>query len=534
MYELLLWRFGVVERCPVHRCRLVDACAVCGRAQPVVTHCVPMGHCVCCGHRLYGGVHHLPVAERGLDLAERWGLWRAVAASRLLAWSSARDDEAPPVDPTGVSRLLRHAVESSPDPSIRGRSALESALGVLGADPFQQLALGACPSLEIVLDVSMQIGVDPVRVVSGAFRESERSWPPEGTDLIPCGDPWTFAMEVREAASAERYPAHASALDEFIADSKAVDRAGLMQSQRTTGVSLGRRFPLRHRRARDLRLSRLQTESEVRAQAYAQALDLEIARSAPRSLVAFLKANGFDPSTLLHFEPERVSKLAEIPESRLRARDQRRDAGRAAFLDTPQESQVPTLAEVAKRIRLPRHAVCSMFPRECRELRARREREREARYARWRAAMRRELRRRLPRGVKAVAKSLGISADSLRRADVELYTRLLGGVSSVSAETTRRRASARSARQEGAQRVVRRLSAALRRELGSEAPRAARVVAAEQGVPEHVVYQQCPELVRELRDVRAALRLSTVQGSALAAREGDLRVVTAITCSVGR
>ena len=122
LYEPLLWRFMLVERCPVHRVALLERCPTCDAAQPLVTQAVPIGHCVRCGHLLHDGAV-IPATEvAALDLPERWALWRSVALSRLLAWTSTLEAGVM-VRPEAVagrfSRLLADALNSPWKKSIR-------------------------------------------------------------------------------------------------------------------------------------------------------------------------------------------------------------------------------------------------------------------------------------------------------------------------------------------------------------------------------------------------------------------------------
>ena len=425
VYEPLLWRFGLVDRCPVHCSRLIGACPVCGSRQPTVTQKVPFGHCERCGHLLCEGLDADRVAPSSLDPVETWSLWEAVALSRVLAWTSAREDGAPSVSTTGVERLLRHALETAPSSSGRSVSGLKALLGAPGHDLFGQLALGGCPTLKVVLDASMQLGVAPVRVFNGEFREGERTWPPDEGQLPACPDPWTFALKVREAKNARLHPAHVVVLDRFMAEPQAIDLASRLRSARMVPQMTATRFPLRFERANALRVHRLERGSKARVEAYAKALDREIEAGAPRSYSAFLRATRFSRASLDYFVPERVAKLVALRRSARREREARfRDEGRAALVAALEEPRIPTLVEMGRRFGVADHLVKRVFPAESLALRAAAENERRAKRARYRAAMRRELARPSPRGVRFVAERLGTDCAVLLRADPALYDRL--------------------------------------------------------------------------------------------------------------
>ena len=382
VYEPLLWRFGLVDRCPVHRSRFISACPVCSGRQPIITAKVPFGHCVRCGHLLFAGRDAGSVAATSLDPVDTWSLWESVALSRVLAWTSAREDDAPSVSTTGVERLLRHALEAAPATSGRSVSGLKALLGAPGHDLFGQLALGGCPTLKVVLDASMQLGVDPVRVLNGTFQEGERTWPPDDGQLPACADPWTFALEVREAKNARLHPAHVVVLDEFIADPQGIDLASKLRAARMGPQMTATRFPLRFERANALRVHRLERESKARVEAYTKALDREIEAGAPRSYSAFLRATGFSRASLDYFVPERVAKLVALRRSARREREARfRVEGRAALVAALEEPQIPTLVEMGRRFGVADHLVKRVFPVESLALRAAAENERRAKVS---------------------------------------------------------------------------------------------------------------------------------------------------------
>ena len=441
-------------------------------------------------------------APSSLDPVETWSLWEAVALSRVLAWTSAREDDAPSVSTTGVERLLRHALEAAPAASGRSPSGLKALLGAPGHDLFGQLALGGCPTLKVVLDASMQLGFDPVRVLNGEFEEGERTWPRADGRLPSCPDPWTFALEVRETKNARLYPEHVVVLDQFIAEPRAVDLADRLRLARMVPHMTAARFPLRFERANALRVHRLERGSKARVEAYAKALDREIEAGAPRSYSEFLKATGFSRASLGHYVPERVAKLVALRRSARRTREARfRAEGRAALVAALEEPQIPTLVEMGRRFGVADHLVKRVFLAESLALRAAAENERRAKRARYRAAMRRELARPSPRGVLFVAERLGTDCAVLCRADPALYDRLRrDGAGPRPKHSNLERRGGR--RRGTSDRVLRALATALRKEAKKPEPRTAAAVAAEHAVSKQMVYVRFPELVEEIRRAR--------------------------------
>ena len=66
LYEPLLWRFSLVERCPVHRFPLLDCCPVCDHHQPLITQ----------GVRLLRALRSCPSPRRYAVFARRGFLRR--------------------------------------------------------------------------------------------------------------------------------------------------------------------------------------------------------------------------------------------------------------------------------------------------------------------------------------------------------------------------------------------------------------------------------------------------------------------------
>ena len=507
IYEPLLWRFSLVEHCPVHRLPLLGRCPFCARTQPLVTRGVPMGHCVYCGHYLHEGAVVVTPEERSLSPEDRWALWRAVALSRIVACSSAPRAASVLVRARFLAcflRLLESVLATHSGLRERSRLAAACALGLNPADFYSILSGEARPALRFFLDACMQLGVDPARVARGACLVAEGTWPPSsGWPLAPCSDPWAFALEVRESSSARRYPSRARALDTFISDPRAVDLARLMREHRASAPWLRLSFPLRHDRARKLRAQRVASERGRRFHAFHSVLKREIAGGAPRTLVAVAESLGTSTTALCAVCPELSSELVALRGSssltHASGLSERIRAALVAALETPHG---PTLNSVARSLGLARFQVYPKFPQLCARLVSLRREEREARPAHCARALRVELARATPRGVTFVAKQLGVSLRSLQSADPALYEKLVDA----RLDLFRGRPSASQVRVEAKRALRAPLAEALERELCSGAPRSTIAVAADCGVFPSLLLHYCPEQYRRLVQLRRTIR----------------------------
>ena len=506
LYEPLLWRFALVERCPVHRVALVKRCPTCDRLQPLVTQSVPLGHCVRCGHLLHDGAVVSAPEEAALDLPDRWALWRSVALSRLLAWTSAREPGfvvRPEVVAGRFSRLLAHSLERPPSPWIDSRLRLAGGLGIEAANLYRLFSGERCPSLVALVDSCMQLGVDPVRLVRGDFHPEDHSWPPEeASGLLPCADTWRIPVLVRERRKARRYPERARALDEFIADSGAVDMGQLLRHGGTRS-SLRLAFPLRYARAAELRAERVARDRELNSQRLNGVLDREIAAGAPRSITEVAASLGVSSALFYYHSPDRSARLVAMRESFHSTRQPGlRDRVHAALVAALQVAEGPRVREVTRSLGVEDFVALSLCREDYRLLVDQRARERKDRRERYVAAMREDLDRARPRGVYWVADRLGVCAATLRRADSQLYRTLSGVRSARAAAATRVRESAARARADALRARRFRLAQAVDRELRRDSPRSARAVALECGVPPSVLAHHCPAPYRRLVELR--------------------------------
>ena len=322
LYEPLLWRFALVERCPIHRVALLRCCPTCDRPQPLVSQAVPIGHCVRCGHLLghllHDGALVSALDEAALDLPDRWALWRSVALSRVLAWTSTLERGfvvRPEVMAGRFSRLLTHALERPPVSWVDSRHDLGAVLGIHVRDIYRLVSGEGGPSLIALVDSCMQLGVDPVRLVRGDAHAEDRSWPPEeASGLLPCADTWRLPVEVRERRSSSRHPDRARVLDEFIADSEAVD-LGRVRRHGGTHATLSSAFPLRYARAAELRAERIARTHQRNSQRCNAVLDREIGSSAPRSISEVAASLGVSVDSLYNYSPARSAGLVARRES---------------------------------------------------------------------------------------------------------------------------------------------------------------------------------------------------------------------------
>ena len=396
MYEPLLWRFALATRCSVHGRALAERCPRCERAQSWPAQKVPIGHCIWCGHRLFEFDADQPsrVDFSSLPNIDRWDYWRSVALSRVLAWSSALEDSTAVrsrVILDAFARLLEHVCAHRPEAVAGNRRTFAGLLGV-GITVLDGLRSGERrPTLPFFLDVCMQLGVDPVRIVRGEYAEGETTWPTSECIGGPGpSDLWRCALEVRECRSARRYPARARALDDYVADTTVVDLAGAMRVHRAKAVWLTVAFPLRHARALAVREERLSRLRRARAERYAAVLEKDIAQGGPRPLSEAAVGLGVSTDTLAHFVPELVARLGAVrrcaaasAEAALQARAER------ALVEALSVPHGETATNIARRFGLHDLVLSRLAPDAYARLVALRKAQRLARWDRCVRAMRR-------------------------------------------------------------------------------------------------------------------------------------------------
>ena len=513
-YEPLVWRLALVARCPRHRLRLLNRCPTCERPQPVVTQGVPIGYCLHCAHALYRGADLSPPDEQSLDVTERWLLWRSVALSRLLAWSSSLPVGALSSLPVvnRFPRLLEHTLKYPPDSSLRTPLALACSLGINSTHFYPHLSGDLRPTLPYAIDTCMQLGIDPLFLVRGDYREGERSWPPpDDSRLDACSDPWRLALQARESSTHARLPARARALDAFIADPSATDLSGIVTELRASPSSLARSFPVRYPRARELRTTRLERDRQVTVRRFNHVLEHELASGSPRSLADIALSLGTRHAVLTSYCPERCEQLCRMREAMFSThkpgiRESARDALRAAL----RVSDGPSVEDVARSLGVRSRAVQSLLPDEHRRLVDLRNTERAARRARYADAMRADLARSRPRGVAWLVADLRVPHPTLKRAGPDLYAKLSCLEAERSTGNRRSRVAATRARARAGAKArrlrLRRFTQALEKELRSDSPRSPRQVALDFGAEPKRLRAACPDLYRRLRELRPVVR----------------------------
>ena len=282
------------------------------------------------------------------------------------------------------------------------------------------------PSVPLFIDLSMQLGVDPLRVLLDAFEEGERTWPGVASSLAPCADPWTFALEVREHLGAVRHPERAAALDAFIADASRYDLGALMRAERTIPISLDSDFPLRMARARVLRDERAAAARRALSERFDRALDAAIDAGGVQSLSDVAESLGVDLSALERYSPERYARLSALRQSLWASEAPGvRNACAAALKSALAIAEGPALHEVARSLGLDDSVLLRACPEAYRALVDLRERERQTRHGRCREALERELRSEQPRDAQSLAAALGICPATLKRSSPRLYARLV-------------------------------------------------------------------------------------------------------------
>ena len=390
---------------------------------------------------------------------------------------------------------------------ISGPHRLAGVLGIRPPELAPLLSGGSGPPLVTLVDACMQLGVDPVKLVRGDHLTGERSWPPrEAAGLLPHGDAWRVPVELRERYSSNRYPDRARALDEFIADSEAVDFKRVLRHGGNFATQ-SFAFPLRYARAAELRRERVVRSRQLNSRRLNPLLDREIAAGAPRSISEVARSVGVRLGVLRYYSAERAARLAAMRRGSHTTRQPGlRDRVQTALVAALEVPEGPTVSEVMRSLGVKEFVALRLCPEHYRSLVDQRAREREERRERCVTAMREELGRRQPGGVGGVADRLGVSKTALRGADPQLYSALSGVRAARAAAARRRRERAAEARAVALRERRLRLAQALERELRSDSPRSARAVALECGVSMSVLAHHCGEAYRRLVELCKARR----------------------------
>lgn len=110
VYDRLLWSIKVIDRCPIHRIPLVDACRCCGYARfPVMSTDEISGFCPKC--RIWLG-ERAPHAG-SMDDAARYSCWVAQALSELLESKPSPTDDVQPKFAQALRKLANEHHEGT-------------------------------------------------------------------------------------------------------------------------------------------------------------------------------------------------------------------------------------------------------------------------------------------------------------------------------------------------------------------------------------------------------------------------------------
>ena len=224
LWEPLLWRIALVNRCPVHRAPFSEVCPKCQAPQGLLVQTVPFGTCRSCKHGLEAGAKRFPAGpapELESEAARReW--WIAVEVGRLLAFQSAVSSFA---SSDNFSMMLKGYASRVNHGSTR------NLVRFLGADRLtvvNWLHGRSLPTLDSFLRACLRLGADPLQVAIFPHMPPPRSchyprdkapasWPPfsRGTRGSSCGPHgpafWSKVTEALSGMLADPKTAHLSA-----------------------------------------------------------------------------------------------------------------------------------------------------------------------------------------------------------------------------------------------------------------------------------------------------------------------------------
>ena len=507
LWEPLLWRLNALMCCPVHGTPLRDRCLRCDARQRSLPVHVPLGFCRACGHPLHGDCDHGVPDPRAFGDDQRWAVSHAWVLGRMLvagpgsAWS--RD---------GFVRLFSHAFEHASDRGLT-EGDLSCALGVYPHVGRAWRAGSSFPTLREHVAVCLQLGADPVDVLSPDFDPGRPVWPPPGDPVLQAiDDPWSFALRARECVSRRRYPDLSARLDAAAAEATPPSMKHVAVELETTYAHLKIRFPVycaQRRAVRAQHVSEQRTDARRRARV---ALDRAIA--AGGSVTAFQAGRWarVNEASLADHWPGLYRRLRKLVDARVVSHDPgfvgRCRTALQAALRAPRGV---TAAEVARSLEITGSLLQCTCPELYRNLVDLRRQESADHRAEVRAALEVELSSSEPRGLGPLAIVLGVRQFEIQR-EKDLFSRLVAKRRRIRRSRAREverlkldRATRRAARDAERRLLIERLEVALRDELLAPFPRTPRQIALDHGTDSWFLRRYCREAHTRLLELRAAL-----------------------------
>jgi hypothetical protein len=357
IYEPLLWAICAVTVCAIHGRPLERCCPHCKRESPLLTSKARPGYCYRC--RGWLGV---PVHPESAEYAGTAELHSANAVGELLARGSAI--QSAPCSAHFKENLMcciRHLAGGN-------QSAFSRATGMSLDALTHWLAPNTTFRLRPFLRMCSELGIKPARILTERIPPDDREW---------AGARGLFARRSSSIRSLRPVSQVRRALEEAL--SSAIP-ASLMQVAQQLGYQ---RVHTLRRRYRELcneiekKHGNIDSAAPRRGQRYAcptpdmarEALERAVRDSPQRSLMAICKEIGYrNVSSLYHRFPELCRTLV----ARNRAwREQKDQAVRDAITKALDEEPVPTLRELAARVRHHPHVLRGRFPELCAALVAR-------------------------------------------------------------------------------------------------------------------------------------------------------------------
>ena len=405
----------------------------------------------------------------------------------------------------GFSPLLRFAFGVSRERGLTKRQ-LAFSLGLSAPVFYDWCEQRSFPSLAQSVDVSLQLGADPVQVMFSGFDPDDRvSPPPDDPNLPGVDDVWDFALRARERASERHHPDWAQALDAQAAVSTPVHLHSFAESLGTCKAVLETDFPLRYAR---LRAVRVQHDSALKADARERArAALERAIAAGGTVTGFKAGRwaSMTESSLAQHCPDLYRRLRELLDAGVSSRNpeliRRGQEALETAISTPRG---PTSAEVARSLGVTPAILMRACPVAWRKLIEQRREERRIRRAVVRSALQAELGSSFPRGTPSLARTLGVHLTDLQDHG-DLYSQLIAKRRAIVAERVREGERIRAARgTSDAQRraLIARLDAALHAELRSPSPHSAHAIAVLYGTDSKFAIRYCPDAYSRLVELR--------------------------------